>query len=54
MDQPGGTPASSAIAHKAIALNGVSSDGLMITVQPAAKAGAIFLVTTKTFTFRRE
>lgn len=38
---PGGTPASSAIAHKASADRGVSSDGLMTTVQPAARAGPI-------------
>jgi len=42
---PAGTPASSARAQSANALNGVSSDGLMTTVQPAAKAGPIFRVT---------
>lgn len=44
---PGGTPASSAIAHRAKALKGVSSDGFKTTVQPAANAGPIFLVITE-------
>jgi hypothetical protein len=44
--RPGGMPASSARAHKAMAVSGVSSDGLMMTVHPAASAGAIFLVST--------
>ena len=39
-------PASSARAHKAKAVSGVSSDGLRMTVHPAASAGAIFLVIT--------
>lgn len=43
---PGGTPASSAIAHRANAVKGVSSDGFKTTVQPAANAGPIFLVIT--------
>jgi len=41
---PGGAPASSAITHNANALKGVSSEGLITAVQPAANAGPSFLV----------
>jgi len=37
---PGGTPARSASTHMASAENGVSSEGLITMVQPAASAGA--------------
>ena len=39
LNTPGGTPASSPRAARARALNGVSSEGLSTTVQPAARAG---------------
>src|SRR5690625_442768 len=42
---PAGNPASKASFPNASAVKGVSSDGFSTTVQPAAKAGAIFLVT---------
>ena len=42
--RPGGIPASTASFPSAIALNGVSLGGLTITEQPAANAGATFLV----------
>ena len=41
---PLGKPASSTNRAKASAESGVNSDGLTITVQPTAKAGATFLV----------
>ena len=41
---PGGNPATSAKCNIAVATNGVSSEGLITTVHPAAKAGATFLV----------
>lgn len=40
----GGKPAATASLVNARQVNGVSRGGLMTTVQPAAKAGAIFLV----------
>jgi len=41
---PGGRPASSAISTRSRAVSGEASAGLWTTVQPAAKAGAIFQV----------
>ena len=41
---PAGTPASSANTAKAIAHSGVCSAGFIIMLQPAANAGAAFLV----------
>ena len=40
LNTPGGTPASSRISAKIIALEGASSEGLRIIVLPAASAGA--------------
>ena len=40
---PGGIPASRAMAHRAREDKGVSSEGLMTTVHPAAKAAPIWL-----------
>ncbi len=44
MSTPAGTPASSASLASASAHSGVSSDGLITTVQPAASAGATLRV----------
>ena len=41
---PAGTPASSSVLTKYIVVSGVSAAGLMIEVQPAARAGAILRV----------
>jgi hypothetical protein len=41
---PAGTPASSSNPARASAVSGVSEAGFNMTVQPAANAGAIFLV----------
>ena len=41
---PSGKPIRSPKVFKAIALNGVNSDGFTIDVQPVAKAGPTFLV----------
>ena len=44
LTRPFGTPASSSNGIKASMVKGVSEAGLMITAQPAARAGAILRV----------
>lgn len=44
---PAGNPASRAIAHKARADSGVSSEGFMVIVHPAAIAGPIYVHTER-------